>query len=1047
MPGKPLRHKTNHKFDIHLNGTLVDTIAASESAATITGLQPGCFYVVRVSLLNPMDFSSKSAPIRFRTKLARSGDFFLLPAERHDADTDAPHDIVPLVAPYRGLKDIAPPSPDAAPMARENSIGIGPSRSVKGRRVSPAAHDLDKHNPPADESEPPEGTDTITALTARLDAIRRETEEIEKQTREEDEEELRQKEDLVKERDELRAEALEKDKASRNLKKEVNTLERQNTNAQNERTKTERLLQQKKQEREKLKEDMIRWEQESATLKEDLEKIHEEKEEFLVKSESEKAELRTKQAEEATAVRALDDEVREKGSEIKKLERAMKNSSPNGVEPEQNLVQQFQQDAEERRLFEIQYQSLQHQYAMTAQKLEQAKRFCAEQQAYLDSLRVKRRQEEAANYAPPPATQEKPLRRGDSQRSRRAQSGHSSSDSPRPTNFHPITSAPFASGLTGTSSGFAGLPFMNVNNGMTIRGPTGDLSISDEERDRLTGGAPMSPGAGAELLPTDLFSEGENRNKLASGLILPGLGSLPGLPGLPGPSLQPALDPGPASPTSDGSRSPSVFASPRASQQNLVGSPEAAVIDSDRRSIRSTRSNRAQSGAGAGSRFGGMFGIKQRAKTTSADEGPALGKASSMPRQDGGLSGIDSNTRKRNSSISGSGLSGLPLGAESGFDVSAGPSATRRSRFGIFGKSSDGGGWPTFTSLGRRPTSPRPGSTHSNELPRPSMDSSRWGPIDGWGPGDAASGNRSSPLAFGTGWNNPSASQSRIFASRHPSRRPSAQYGVSGPPDDIMEDEDSDALDPVRAASLGPIGSKPPPGSKKADKAAVQDSTAALNPAAKDFQFKSLLSSMKLSSKSKDNSLNAGSATNTTNLAPPEDDDLSPPNSRKSRDTRDTRSINTAESSLAESGRNSTDLARTASYTNSDVAPSPLLGSGGSSVGRESFMQKLTRKSSSSKFGMPGFTRRTSKLDTSIQTPTSVPPNEEDEEAGSLSASISSVGRESKENNRGSGRNWSNVLKLGSKKDKKGNETPSVSGLSITTSGTEDDDDGGYEER
>ncbi|KAF2163773.1 hypothetical protein M409DRAFT_68341 [Zasmidium cellare ATCC 36951] len=1032
--------KTSMKFEIHLNGTVIDTLSIHETAATITGLQPEGFYVVRVSLVNNVEFSSRSAPIRFRTKPANSGDFFVISADGHETDQDAAHEVMPRVRPFRGLKDIAPASPDTIPMTREgSSTGLGVKRTLTGgRRPSPVSIPSDKHDPPHDEGEPPEGAETIQQLTERLDAVRRETDEAEKQAKEEDEEELRQKDELIKERDGLKAEAMEKERASRNLKREVNTLERQNTAAQNERTKHERLLQQKKQERQKLKDDLIRWEREVEEYKVAVEKIRQEKEEEASKATEKREELQSKQSEETAAVKALDDEIREKSTEIKKLERVMRNNSPGTSDQhEPNLVQQLQQDAEEKRQWEIQYGQMQQQYAMTVQKLEQAKRFYGEQAAYLDTLRARRRQEEAAQYTSPPATQERLPRRGDSQRSRRAQSGHSSSDSPRMAGF-PITSGAFGPSMTSTASMFPSAPFLNIHNGMTISGPTDEIAMTEEEKEKLTGGAPMSPGAGAELLPADLFGDGD---KLASDFVapLPGLGSLPGLPGIPGPPTsqlaQEYTGQGPASPASASSRSPSVFASPQASQQNLahIGSPDNAM-DADRKSIRSVRSNRATSNGGAGSRFSGMFGIKQRAKTTSADDGLALGKAQShsMPRQDQGIPGIDSNTRKRNSSISGAVVGGF--GNDGSFDAPPpAASSSRRSRaFNLFSSKDKSDGWPSaFTPFGRRPTSPRPVSTHSNELPRPSFDSSRWG-VDTWPSGDAASGARSSPLAFGAGWNAPQ--QSRVFGSRHPSRRPSAQYGASGPPEDILEDEDSDTTDSLRAARLGAIGTKPPPGSKKAEKAAVDEDVPKLNPNAKDF--KSFFSSMKLSK------LKEG-GTSSTNGTPNPDKgefDESPPNSRKSKDTRDTRSMTTIESSIAESSRNSQDLARTPSYTNSDAAaPSPLLG--GSSAGKESFMQKLSRKSSSGKFALPTFKREKSKLDSPSSIPTSAPPTTEEED-DQLSASVSSLPRESKEVQRGSGRNWSNVLKLGGGSKKKGNETPSLSEMSMTT-----DEDGEAEDQ
>jgi hypothetical protein len=104
-----------------------------------------------------------------------------------------------------------------------------------------------------------------------------------------------------------------------------------------------------------------------------------------------------------------------------------------------------------------------------------------------------------------------------------------------------------------------------------------------------------------------------------------------------------------------------------------------------------------------------------------------------------------------------------------------------------------------------------------------------------------------------------------------------------------------------------------------------------------------------------------------------------------------------------------------------------MLGSG--SFGKESFIAKLQRKSSSGMWNLPTFKRDKSRLE--------VTANEDEEEA--LSASASSLGtgngRESKEAQRGS-RSWSNALKLGKKK---GGETPSVSGLSITSGADEEE--------
>ncbi len=1020
LPEKP-RSKKDHKYTVHVNGQVVGTASVYESAVTITGLQPNTYYVVRAALVNSQEFGSKSLPIRFTTKPASSGDYFVVQQDGQETDGEGPQETVPRIRPYRGLKDIAPASPISAPMTREGSAGLAPRR-VSGRRPSPTNLGLvDKHDPQPDDSEAPEGAETIQQLTEKLDALRREHDEAERQANEEEEEELRQKGDLTKERDELRAKVNEQEKTSRNLKREVNTMERQNTAAQNERQKQERLWQQKVQEREKLQEDMARWERETETMKGEAEEIRQTREHYLGQVAQEKETLRVSLAEEAAQVRTLEDDAKRTTNETKKLDRALKNSSPDESNPEPNLVQQMQHDADDERQWLAHKNNLQQQYAVLYTKVEAAKRFHGEQLRYLDSLRAERRKhEEPTQYTSPSSQQERVPRRGDSQRSRQAPNRVSNSDSPRLAAFPTVSQSPFQNNMHAVSSGFNTAPFLNIHNGMTLPNPTDEISISEEERERMTGGALMSPSAGADLLPAGLLSGDDNDNQ-EQVRPLPGLGSFPGMPPLPGSSgmqsLQDHSGAGPASPGSASSRPPSVFASPQASQQNLhIGSP-GGVMDADGRSIRSTRSNRAPSG-GTGSRFSVMFGIKQRSKDL--ENGPPLSKASSMPRQDQGVPGLDAASRKRTSSISGT-VFQSPVGGLDGTAESPSAAPPGRRAFGLFSKEKSGG-WPSsFTTFGRRPTSPRPGSTHSNELPRPSFDSSRWG-VDGWPSGDATGGARNSPLAFGPGWPPPTSGQPRMYGSRHPSRRPSVQYGASGPPEDIMEDDDSDALSADHAPNLAPIGTKPTPGSKKAAAAAAADASSAggkLNPNAKNF-----FSSFKFGS-SKTSSKDSGDVT--TPIGTPvsafagAEDDESPPNSRKSRDAR---SMTTTESSLLESGRTSADLARTPSYSNQSDGTYPSPNLGGSTSSKETFMQKITRKSSSGKFTLPTFKRERSRLDTMATSAPQGGLGVDEEEESELSASVSSL-RESRDLTRASARSWSSALKFG--KGKK-SETPSQGG-------------------
>jgi len=162
-----------------------------------------------------------------------------------------------------------------------------------------------------------------------------------------------------------------------------------------------------------------------------------------------------------------------------------------------------------------------------------------------------------------------------------------------------------------------------------------------------------------------------------------------------------------------------------------------------------------------------------------------------------------------------------------------------------------------------------------------------------------------------------------------------------------------------------------------------------------------------------------------------------------SRKSRDAHSITTADSSITgHSARNSLD--RSVSYTPSEaLTPSSLSGSVNN---KESFMAKLTRKSSSGKFGLPVFSRDKK---TRMQRGSLI---DEDEDALTHSLdSITATNNSSNSNNddkrsgRGSTRSWSSMFgggKMGKGKDKdRGDKTPSVSEASAAseTGGDESD--------
>ncbi|KAJ9632136.1 hypothetical protein H2203_000537 [Taxawa tesnikishii (nom. ined.)] len=693
---------------------------------------------------------------------------------------------------------------------------------------------------------------------------------------------------------------------------------------------------------------------------------------------------------------------------------------------------------------------------------------------------LRQRQAELVQMPPAPPPFEQTISRASSLRQqRRTPSGPVTTNASSSSGF-PVTSAPsFSNGIPNLSPSFppSTSPFFNYSNGMTVlpRQPMdqGGSGMSSADVEALTAGAPLSPGVGAELLPAGLLSnvdedsppslqpsaefrsrasdDGSSEGRHASNAnILPGLGPIPGLgmiPGLGAPqTLEMAPPPGPTSPGSASSRSPSVFASPQASTNNLTFSPQ-NILDSDRQSIRSIRSNRAASGSAAqsGSRFTQILGLdkfanRPRGKTMS-EEGPTLGTLSktqsqSMPRgtpeeTETGSPGIG---RRRNSSHSGNFFGSIlnrnastrSSGAESSANKNI---AVRRRAYNMFGGTKLDG-WPAILG-GDRPASPRPGSTHSIELPRPSQDSTNWG----FGPWNEPFGQRSSPLSADWGMPQPNPiGPSRTWGSRHPSRRPSTQHGASGVAYDIMEDDvdDPDILPPNPPAQA-PIGTKP-----AQPKESPQP--AKLNPTAKSFSLFSRGSDKKAKNKDKDTSVaEEASSSRTTPITVTEDTatptspplrgpeyDFSPPQSRKSRDTR---SVTTADSSLHEySSRTSLD--RSASYTPSE-AQTPS-----SASGKETFMQKLTRKSSSGKFGLPVFNRDKKQRFKGSENEGAVGEEGEGEmntSVGSLATPGREEGRDRRDKEKREGRSWSSVFtgKMG-KKDK-ANETPSLSGASLAS--------------
>lgn len=1058
------------KYLVRVNGIDIGDVAPQETSVTIANLQPNHHYVVRIVTLNSANFQAPSLPLRLKTLPASSEQFYNTSVHKDDYDTSEDNDSnpAPVVRPCKAFADAALPPPTPPPMTREHSNGQPRmKRTEPGRRNSPASQTADQASMAQESAE---SEVSIQQLTERLEALRRDIEEAEKQIADEEEEFQNARTSLMREKDEKKQTLKEREDASRELRKQVASLERANVAAQARKSTQEKLLHQKENERLKMKEDIARWESEIREMRADVERIEKDKIEYEDSSAKKLEELKSKHAEEIQTNKGLQEVIHKKGIEVETLEE-QKRKSENGDDDGDQQNRSAAAEVEEDRQWLQTLSTLQQRYAAAwniFQEAENANREARRQLAFLEQ----RRASQPHLFAAVPPQDVIPTRRG-SQRRRTTSIRNEVVSSAAPGGFVMSTAPPFNTSVSSISPIFTNPNlYFNINNGMALPLPKNVSSFSPAEVEALTGGTPMSPTAGS-LLPSGLFGDDadkidlDGKDDLGLGSGFEALGKLqsgPGpLPGLGAPQTLEQSIQSPSSPVSIQSRSPSVFASPRDSNSHLSFYPATEnIIDSDKRSIRSTSSSLVTGGNAPTTRFGNLFGLNRQRGKTLSDQGPPLGslkgsQSHSMPRQDPNeLDPIG--TQRRRGSHSGAWLEAFTRSSSSKTapaEPQSSPKhvATRRRAFNMFG--SKGDPWLTTTlGLDRRPSSPRQGSTKSTEtslLPRPSTESQqRFGwPVDG-------SGQRSSPL--GLDWsiiNNSSWS-------RHPSRRPSTQYGSSASlGHDTMFGDIADFPATTRSPTQAPIGTRPqssasllPPSApvpptppkqlnptapnfksifvrdkkaEKAEKAAEKAADKEAKKAEKSGEKKARSEkSDKSSRKEKDRT--AASETFAMDSAK----DTSPLDPRRSRDNR---SISTAAESIS-SPRES--LERFISQTPSE-SQTP------SSIGKESFMQKLSRKSSSGKF-FPAFGKEKGSLFSKKASEVGTPDEtDEDGTGGSsvLGKSVDSItgspslGAGIGKDNRGSGLSWSSLKRIG----KRGDKTPSLH-ESIASEATGDEEDG-----
>ena len=878
-------------------------------------LKPDHCYNIKILATNNANLTTSSDPIRIQTLL-------------DDLADNAKSDFNDSTA----AKIRTAPSPlgkrSTQPSLKENAASPqNASKSISRSRNAPAGQAVNQLPPESSQSsdtEEDESPENIQRLTDKLELLKKQKAYVDKQVEDEEAEAKSYHADLASERNHLKNDLKEKEEASAELRKQGNQLDKLNRTAQSRKSAREKLLNQKKTERQKLKDETKRWDSEVIDMRRNIDDMDMELRTVNTTKEEKIAAIRETITADQDIIKALEDEIRIRGSQIKDLEQQKNQISTEGADdPDRAMAEKAKDEA-----WDARYQTMQAQLQAMWHALQQSK---LEEQQAEDHLAwwLNKQARNPEQFAPIPMLDSaQPISRNRSRRARQTNS---------------VVSSVSNSAYFGMTPAFNGAP-PPYSAGLSLpqsRTAAQELSTSEQpnnsqaEIDALTGGALMSPAAN-NLLPSNLFRDDDmpQRHGSQSDSENSGLGQYI----THAVSNSDASFRGPNTPISASSRAGSVFTSPDESMHNVSGFNQ----DSDPQSVNTTSSPAnstlaTQSPSQATSRFSNLFSSpfgRQRGKS-SAQESPALGtlkqgQSQSFPRNLEQDPFESSGLRRRKGSYGtwANPVAGLLARNTSSPDenmIGARTSSGRSSRLNVFRPGMDSLD-PNGVSEQDNPSS-RPSSVYSYDqtFERPSSESQNiWGPF-----GDGMP-NRSSPL--NANW---AASQGPW--SKGPSRRASIQRGSStnlSIGSTLLEGDDIPGSAPKFRPEQAPIGTRP---------RSQRASTPKLNPAAPTFktlfsrsEAKKAAKGDKASSKTSEQGSKGKDSEKTDTEGNDSVEDASPPSHRLSKDAQ---SITTAASN-ADSHES---FERTTSGTPSSDAAAP----------KESLMQKITRKSSSSKFNVP----------------------------------------------------------------------------------------------
>lgn len=912
---RPRPNRPVAKFLIQVNGVNVGESASQETAITVTGLKPSHFYNVRVIAVGHNNFQAGSRVIRLHTygkdgkpelRDGRLPSSFVLEEQQPATNTDGYNDDGTTKCLAAGVETASIPEP--AP-AREASSSVSVARrNTLTRKHSPSTASMDQSVKEALSRVPEE---SMEKLTERFEKIRKEIEEVQAQTAKDEKEHQDLLNELAQEKSEKRRELKEKEDTTEKLKREMGSTERAMRSTQQKKSQLEKRLRDKQNERQKLHDDIERWDREITQMKRKLSGFEKEKAAAQNEGDERARELR----EDITALQASlardEAELKEKGRELKEAEDQRKRL-PGGEESEEwrDKERQIRRDWDHknrdlsRQLFFVNRRTKatdDYENVLRAQ-------VAAAQQSGM-GFGFTQANASGVDFDLPSQNQFK----------RRSRTGTSmtgvAGPSPSTTFALPERATTFASS-TGFETGFTPSRAPTIPPGFSNAFPDFNnvsAPLDEEGMKALTAGAPLSPTAHS-LLPAgmlDNFDDVEDGEEPHSPVARPNrLNPF-------GPPI--TYEDDPQSPISDG-RSYSLMSSPHGSAQHLPFSLYTGE-NSERKSLRGDFGTASSPAAPAHIPAVNRFWPWNR-PNKAAEDPPPLGslkltQSQSFPRQ---ADDAEPFTNKRRISFS------------SSWNMfnrnSAGPELIEGGLPGVKGAVSRRHGlFHTATSSGifaeRNPSSPRPLSIASSELPRPSTES-------------------------GYIWNRNTLPRSEHpWSSRNVSRRPSI-HGSPSALKTTLADADDEILheSEIRQLplSVGVIGSKPSASQKLRLNPNAPSFLTYFRPKDKDS------TTSKSKNKDKETPKDKRPRDSMTSLSDAGDHPFymegSPLGSRESRDAYsvDTHSI----------GESRESLSLDQSYSNTPSEPLPGLGLKES----ESGLRKLLRKGSSSKFSLSSMRKK-----------------------------------------------------------------------------------------